>query len=28
VRDIVEASDCLLMLGVFMTDLNLGMFIV
>ncbi|HEY5866836.1 MAG TPA: thiamine pyrophosphate-binding protein [Candidatus Tectomicrobia bacterium] len=26
VRDIVEASDCLLMLGVFMTDLNLGMF--
>ncbi len=26
VRDIVEESDCLLMLGAFMTDLNLGMF--
>jgi indolepyruvate decarboxylase len=26
VRDIVEASDCLLMLGVCMTDLNLGIF--
>lgn len=26
VRHIVEASDCLLMLGAFMTDLNLGMF--
>ena len=26
VRNVVEESDCLLMLGVFMTDLNLGMF--
>ncbi len=26
VRDIVEQSDCLLMLGVFMTDINLGLF--
>jgi TPP-dependent 2-oxoacid decarboxylase len=26
VRDTVEESDCLLMLGVFMTDINLGMF--
>lgn len=26
VRDLVEGSDCLLMLGVFMTDINLGMF--
>ena len=26
VRNLVEESDCLLMLGVFMTDLNLGMF--
>jgi indolepyruvate decarboxylase len=26
VRNLVEESDCLLMLGVFMTDINLGMF--
>ncbi len=26
VRDMVEQSDCLLMLGVFMTDINLGLF--
>jgi indolepyruvate decarboxylase len=26
VRSLVESSDCLLMLGVFMTDINLGMF--
>nr|MDJ0575557.1 thiamine pyrophosphate-binding protein [Xenococcaceae cyanobacterium MO_234.B1] len=26
VRDVVEGADCLLMLGTFMTDLNLGMF--
>lgn len=26
IRDTVEESDCLLMLGVFMTDVNLGMF--
>lgn len=26
VRDLVEQSDCLLMLGVFMTDVNLGLF--
>ena len=26
VRNLVESSDCLLMLGVFMTDINLGMF--
>ncbi len=26
VRDLVEGSDCLLMLGTFMTDINLGMF--
>lgn len=26
VRSVVESSDCLLMLGVFMTDINLGMF--
>jgi indolepyruvate decarboxylase len=26
VRNVVEGSDCLLMLGAFMTDLNLGMF--
>jgi len=26
VRDYVESSDCLLMLGVFMTDMNLGIF--
>ncbi len=26
VQDVVENSDCLLMLGVFMTDINLGMF--
>jgi len=26
VRDIVESSDCLLMLGAFLTDINLGMF--
>ncbi len=26
VREVVEDSDCLLMLGVFMTDINLGMF--
>ncbi|MEM7590312.1 MAG: thiamine pyrophosphate-binding protein [Cyanobacteria bacterium P01_A01_bin.83] len=26
VRDAVEGSDCLVMLGVFMTDINLGMF--
>jgi indolepyruvate/phenylpyruvate decarboxylase len=26
VRDLVESSDCLLMLGVFMTDINMGMF--
>lgn len=26
VRDAVEGSDCLMMLGVFMTDINLGMF--
>lgn len=26
VRDLVESSDCLLMLGAFLTDINLGMF--